>query len=854
MSCEPTRPCGPGPAGLGLAPPPPGQRALARRLGDFDGFRRELIAAVEHQPGEGAQLGRIWDLEGDPAAALIASLWAYVAEGVAAYTELTAAEAYLETASAWMSLRRLGEGVGYRPRPRIAAQGWVRCDVERGAEPVVPAGTRVQAPGTPARAAQTFEAVADTQLRSEWNAMTATWVPVAAALEKGSREVRFLGDPGFRLGDRVLFVRERPQRPRPTWVNWDLFAWTEYWSWLLALLVLPYDRKSAVAQPEPLAVATVSGRRDELGTTLVEFDRDLSGLLSSATESYAAYRVAVAAGSARRLEKVLRFEGDGIASNVLSYEAAAVGDNHVVLDVALDELSKDQSVAIVDWTNGNCNVEKIKKHEPIEWEVAPGTPIRASRLEFESSGGRLAALPKAGPVSVYVVDRRVLARHYRFPSEQPPGPPDQPPGPPQRLRLYPAPETAPSHIAVELDLGGRAGWQVFGCAPSAESLQEEADPDLPGAPRGLIVDLDRHPEATLAGDTKARASGNLVAVRHGTTTAATIGSGDATQPGQRITEPDRPIAYDLDPAGNVVPSQVLRVDGVQWREVPTLYGEGSAEQAFAARLGPEGEIELQFGDGECGARLPSGRNNVSATYRVGGGSAGEVESGAISTLVGSIRGVRRVAGAGPTTGGADQDDERRLRKLVPARARAFDRAISTPDLVDLALGYPGVSHAAAWHGAGVPGCACGGSGLHLAFLRAGSGGTRAPEPAEISSLSSFLDARRDTGVALCVCAALLSAVTVSATIATDPRREPGAVLAAAAAALVAAEGPLSTGERALGEALDRSDLDAALHAVAGVVGVVGLDLPGADPEIGRRAAERFELIALAEPNLRAEAV
>ena len=81
-------------------------------------------------------------------ARLLVDLWAYVAEIVAAYTELTAAEAYLGTASDWTDLRRLAALVGYRPRPRVAAQGWVRVEVDKGTDPVLPAGTRVQAPGT----------------------------------------------------------------------------------------------------------------------------------------------------------------------------------------------------------------------------------------------------------------------------------------------------------------------------------------------------------------------------------------------------------------------------------------------------------------------------------------------------------------------------------------------------------------------------------------------------------------------------------------------------------------------------------------------------------------------------------
>ncbi len=178
---------------------------------------------------------------------------------------------------------------------------------------------------------------------------------------------------------------------------------------------------------------------------------------------------------------------------------------------------------------------------------------------------------------------------------------------------------------------------------------------------------------------------------------------------------------------------------------------------------------------------------------MGGGTAGEVESGAIDSLLGSVRGVRKVSGAGPTSGGADQDDERRLRFLVPTRARAFGRAVSLDDLVDLSLGYPGVTHASGWQGSGPPGCPCGASGLHVAFVRQGTTGPRPPDGAEIASLAAYLDARRDVTVPLCVCAASVThpPVQLSVELAVDPRRQLADVIAAVVETLVDADGALA---------------------------------------------------------------
>ncbi|HTJ76515.1 MAG TPA: baseplate J/gp47 family protein [Acidimicrobiales bacterium] len=843
MSCDPVRPCGVEVPALAVVPPRPGLRYLTRRLGRYQDFLDDLVATVEALAIDGGGpgdrlLGDRWDLPADPPAMLLAELWALVADSVATYSELTASEAYLGTASDWTDLRRLADLVGYAPRPGVAARGWVEVEIERGASPLVPAGTRVQAPAlAPARPrSQLFEVEADTQLRADWGGLTATWVPQPAV--PTGRSVRFLGDPGFSVGDRVLFVLEQPGVSLSAG-----YSWFDYWSWLLQLIFL-----LATPTSTPLAVAKVLKRRSELGTTVVDFDRDLDRILPSVDRPYAAYRITATAGSARHLTKVLNIAGGSATPINLSGGAYttpdAVTPTSVVLDAALDDLSAGQLVAVVDWDNAagpKSDIVRVDKHAIVQWEAAPGSPTRVSKLSFAASVPTL-VLP-SGEVTVHVLDRRQVARHYEFPASQPAGSPAQ-------LRLFPAPAVVPRRVAVDVTtVPGTPDWRLV--EVQAAAVQEQPGAAGSDVPVGLTVDIGAaSAPPPLAG--RAPASANLVPVRHGATASATLGSGDGFQAGQRLAVPDAPVAYDVDTTGTVVPSLVARADGVAWTEVPTLYGTGPAT-VFATELGPDGSVVLVFGDGEQGRRLPSGRNNVSARYRVGGGTAGEVPSGAITALVGSVRGVKKVRGAGPTTGGADQDAEGDLRRLIPARARAFGRVVSEADVADLALSYAGVSHAAVWRGAGPPGCPCGGVGLHVAVLRRGAGGGPRPaEAPELAALAAFLDGRRDTLVPLCVCAGTVTLVSVTATLVVDPRRVAAEVGAAAAAGLADPSGPLSPGERRQGQALDRSDLLAVLHAPAGVVGVVDLSLAGgtlaatvAERELGRQPASRWELLVVA---------
>lgn len=817
MSCTPREPCGTPEPVLGRAPPDGDRTHRHYRVGDYHRFLRDLAARTERTPTDEGRLGSRWDVEADPAALRLGSLWAYVAEGVAAYTELTANEAYLPSARDWTDLARIGELVGYRVRPGSAASGWVRFDLDRGASPTVPAGTRVRAPASPPNRpeAQVFEVAEDTPLRAEWADLTATRVPEPAV--PNGRTVRFLGDPRLAVGDAVLLVLEdATSKPAPTGGTWGA-----YWGWMLLLTYHFAPPPSAT----PLAVARVAEASHELGTTVVTFDRDVEGLLESESKSYAAYRILHTATSARRISHVVSIDGTtptGVGLDDL-YDDVPVASSTIVLDRAFDDVSAGQTVAVVDWSASSpgCRVTTIEKVETVNWEVAPGTPTPATRLHLEDQPPG-----PSRPLTVYVLDERRAARHYRFPDS----------GEPKRLRLYPRPDEVPTHVAVETVDSDATGFEVVAVAPSDD--QESGDE------AGLLVDVTG---ARLSGSfgTSARATGNLARVDHGETTTAVLGSGDVTVPGQRLPLPDAPLAFD-DRDGQPASSLTVRVDGRAWEEVPTLYGAGAAAQHRVA-LDADGGATVVFGDGEHGARLPTGEDNVTATYRRGGGLAGEVGSGAIESLVGSIRGVQRVAGAGPTTGGAEHDDEHDLRRLVPTRARAFGRAVSRDDLRDLALGYPGVSHAATFHGAGAAGCD--GTGLHLAFLRRGSAGSRSPVGSEVTAVEDYLDARRDTEIPLCVCPAHVRLLAVRIVVHADPRARPAVVAEAVRAALADTDGPLHADRRILQQPLDRSDVLAVVQAVPDVAGVTELVLGatpivGPEAEIGRVAAGRAELLVL----------
>ncbi|MFE6690637.1 putative baseplate assembly protein [Streptomyces sp. NPDC057743] len=190
--------------------------------------------------------------------------------------------------------------------------------------------------------------------------------------------------------------------------------------------------------------------------------------------------------------------------------------------------------------------------------------------------------------------------------------------------------------------------------------------------------------------------GNVVHVTAGETHEEVLGSGDAERAGQVFPLRRGPLTWV--PSATTSGSQealTIWVDGVAWRRSADLTDEGPTARAYQLRAGVDDSMAVEFGDGRGGARLPSGTDNVTAGYRVGGGRAGNVPAGRINQLVSRPFGVSAVTNPLPATGGADADDPDATRRAVPQRPAALDRLVSVRDHEDFARAFAGVDKAVA---------------------------------------------------------------------------------------------------------------------------------------------------------------
>ena len=144
----------------------------------------------------------------------------------------------------------------------------------------------------------------------------------------------------------------------------------------------------------------------------------------------------------------------------------------------------------------------------------------------------------------------------------------------------------------------------------------------------------------------------------------------------------------------------MTVNGLPWKEVPFFYGQAPDAQVFVSRQDNRNKTHVMFGDGINGARLPTGVNNVVATYRIGSGAA-MPPAGKLTVIAKSYPGLSSVLNPVAVIGGADADQPQQIVHDAPRSVLTFGRAVSVFDYQALAEEVPSVTRARARSGVGV---------------------------------------------------------------------------------------------------------------------------------------------------------
>lgn len=314
--------------------------------------------------------------------------------------------------------------------------------------------------------------------------------------------------------------------------------------------------------------------------------------------------------------------------------------------------------------------------------------------------------------------------------------------------------------------------------------------------------------------TPVRLFGNVIHTSRGETVKPeTLGSGDGSVANQSFTLKKSPLTYlptpsETTPSG-LTSSLKVYVDGLQWTEVKSFYGQEKDAQVYVVRQNDKNESVVAFGDGTLGKRLSTG-SSVVAYYRQGGG-AKMPPTDSITQLAKPVKGLKFVRSPVLPYGGADEEPADSLQKFAPRSALLLGRAVSLADLEAAAASYAGVRAVAAeWRWSSelqVP-------AAHVWYLADG----------DLTALIlAYLRGLTQPNTPIQVERAVASVATLSIQLTHDPRRFEDDVLSGARTALMDVDTGLLPPERlGIGKPLFRSRLFEFLLDVTGVVSVTGL--------------------------------
>lgn len=617
---------------------PAGLSALPRQLAGFPEYRLAMLRDIPvYAPLEQ------WRARGrDDLGIMLLEMWAYVLDILGFYDERIANESYLRTAVLRPSLRKLVELIGYQARPALGASV-VLAAVADGNRPVVlPPRTGFRSDAFDGEPPQVFETEVEHiihSLKNEWTL----------------GEVRDQGVSGDFLLD--------PATARISTGQLALLRWTHDGSIKQsARLVVRVSRIEALDGNAYLKVEFHSPPDlDSLGIGAVEI---LSPSLSAS------------------LNLTPRASLTSMASLNLAKNIEIMQET-MILDSVYPQIGEKDSIIIQRGNELHAATIVSVGREDVTVSTVNGAPtIPATRITIDP------ALPS-----------------------------EQWSSSPERLRIHLGMVSAGRLTRI-----AKTHLDVTDFIPHGVPIEGLAEPipELVAKPSELFL-VDSQDNGTLAKgsvdiDSKGKAKvhlannsipfdpllrtpvtvfGNLVRATRGESVFnEVLGSGDASQAFQSFIIDNNPLTYLNDPS---VPNGrrstlEVRVTGIKWNEVPSFFGAGPQDEVYIVRQNDEQESVVTFGDGHRGARLPTGIDNVTATYRFGAGAA-KPPAGAIGQLARPVEGVRRMMNPIDAGGGADADRPRDIRRNAPNNALILGRAVSVQDFESLARKFGGVINA-----------------------------------------------------------------------------------------------------------------------------------------------------------------
>ena len=799
-----------------------GLASLAYRAGTHSGFKATMLARLSS--ADHPALAALRTREDADFTVALLDAFAVVGDVLTFYTERTAGESYLRTATEPVSVQQQARLIGYGRRPGVAASAYLAFEVEDAAggpaEVTVPAGTRVQSLPGPGQLPQTFETSAELLARPEWNALRPR-LGQPQALSVGMDRLLLAGvATGLAPGDRVLIVAGTAVGDRVVKPVLEVAAdaASDTTEALLDLEPAPLPRFVLPSLPiavfVPFSTSFAPLTSGYLGTSVRGTSWNQATFQTQiAVNSWPL--PSVAAGLAFELRRPVALPETGVFA--FRRKAALFGHNAPKHSTTVFGSPSWEGRTIAGETRPAKSVDLDTTYE----EVVPG-----GWLVLQSGPGGAKVYRVLAVEELSRADYALSAKVTRVHLDHDDG-----------FSVFTLRDTT-AYVQSEplglVDLpitDAVAGGQLMldgprlGLEPGRRVVVTGELTDLAGVTGSELCELlevellDGYTVLSFARDLAASyvrgtvtVNANVAAASHGEGTAEVLGSGDATVAFQRFKLAKPPLTHVGAASGTGTASTLeVVVSGVRWLEVPSFHGHGPDERIYVTRLDEHGDTWVTFGDGRTGARLPTGTENVVAAYRSGIGLPGLVAAGGLSLLQSPPAGIRACRNPLPAGGAADAEALEEIRANATLQILTLGRIVSLRDYEDFARAFAGIAKArATWMWTG--------DGKGVLVTVAGPDGAVVPEGSDLQrNLSEAMLAAGDARVPLRVQSYRPAFFLAAANLTVAPDAVAEQVLAGVQDALRAA---FAFATREFGQPVSASEVVEVVHRVAGVEAVV----------------------------------
>lgn len=870
---------------------PPGSPAIAYRAGTHATFKASLLARLSssHHPA----LAALQTRRDDDFTIATCDAAAVMLDVLTFYQERHANEFYLRTATDRRSVVDLARLIGYRPSPGVAAGTHLMFQLEEApgmrslaAEPVtIPAGTRVQSVPGPGEEPQTFETIDAVTARVTWNAIPAQ-TSARQTFVTGERQVFLAGTTvQVQAGDVMLIVGDE-RVATLTSDQWDArvvesVERDQDRGFTRVTLIHGLGQASPAIPPPALNPRTYIFRQraalfgHNAPDPVLLFNNTTAPPTLVSGNQWIGYSIGTRIDLDASYPKIIKDSwilltgGDGVtglpslpgrlelyrASTVTHFSRVAFGLSGRITGITPDTQTNLQEFKLQATSVFAQSEEVPLARRPLAYPLY-GATIATGRVCRDLARGQTIALTGRRQRLRIIMDSTSLVFQPDGDAAVSIKPNDSfmiasaPALLIWGMEITIAPQFLPpllNNIALTvrwrlIDRDGRTG--TLEASTFAVRLEPAASGDADVRELCLIHDSDAavtHERDRTILELDAATTNvydrstvticaNLARATHGETVSEIGGSGNAAAPGQRFMLKQAPLTYvsAATPDGRAATLSV-RVDGLLWKEVPSLFEQDSRAHLYSLRQDNEGRTIVQFGDGAEGARLPSGQDNVRFSYRKFLGKGGNLAAGRLTTLLGRPLGVKSVSNVTAASGGEDAESLSAARQNAPLTVLTLGRAVSLQDYTDFARSFAGVDKAhATWVGKGAA------RGIFLSVAGADGAGI-AGESDTMVNLAAALRDYGDPHVPLTVRSYTPVLFKVSATVKVSDEADEDTVLAGVDAAL---HEYYSFSRRDFGQTVSIDEVMAVMHSVTGVV-AADVDLlyrvhAGATPDLLHR--------------------